>query len=284
MRMVKDIPMRWPATVGNNSEHGFTLIELIVVMVIVGILAVLGGLFIARPIEGFLDLSRRATLVDAADNALRRMQRDIRQALPNSVHIECGGACIELLHTVDGGRYRSKPASDGSGDVLDFIDSDEQFDVLGALSAAPTTDLELVVYNLAPDGIEGNAYHGDNRRSVAAGSGTTSIKFSPSTPFVRSFPRSPYQRFFLVDTPVSYVCDTNAGTLTRHAGYAISDAHGYPPAGGTSAVMTRYVTGCSFSYSAGTFERAGLVTMRLQLGDEGETITLFQQVHVDNAP
>lgn len=261
----------------HDSEHGFTLVEMIVVMVIIGILASLGGLFIARPIEGFLDLSRRATLVDAAESSLRRMQRDVRQALPNSVRIGCGDQCLEVLHTVDGGRYRA----DGPGNVLDFIQSDaDGFDVLGTLSATPSVGDDLVIYNLAAGGVSGNAYLGDNRRSVAPGSSETHINFTPQDRFPRS---SPYQRFFLVDEAVSYVCDPVAGTLTRYAGYAISTAQSAAP-GGSAAIMTRHLNACSFVYHPGTPERAGLVTMRLQLAEEGESVTLMQQVHVENAP
>ena len=54
-----------------SLQKGFTLIELIVVIVLVGILASIGGIFISRPIEGYVALSRRAELVDSADTALR---------------------------------------------------------------------------------------------------------------------------------------------------------------------------------------------------------------------
>ena len=64
-----------------------TLIELIVVITITGIIAVVLGQFIVRPIQGYQDQVRRAELVDAAEMALRRTALDIRQALPNSVRI-----------------------------------------------------------------------------------------------------------------------------------------------------------------------------------------------------
>jgi MSHA biogenesis protein MshO len=276
-RVLKVIPMQQPSA-RKYAQHGFTLVEMIVVMVIVGILAALGGMFIARPIEGFLDLSRRATLVDAADNALRRMQRDIRQALPNSVRITPNGRCLELLHTVDGGRYRAE----GPGNVLDFttIDSDG-FDVLGTLDAAPAAGQSLVVYNLASAGLQGNAYSGDNLTGIDTNTSTATF-IQPDPPIRFPF-ASPFQRFFLVDGPISYVFNAGAGTLERHAGYAIAAAQSASPTN-SPAVMARHVTGCVFRYDPGTPWRAGLVTMQLTLADAGETITLLHQVHVENAP
>ncbi len=261
----------------HRSVKAFTLVELVVVLVVVGIMAALGGMFIVQPIQGFLDLSRRARLVDGAETALRRMQRDVRGALPNSVRISCGGNCLELLDTADGGRYRAY----GPGNVLDFtrIDSDG-FEVLGGLEAAPNSSQSLVVYNLSASGTDGNAYYGDNRSGIGAGSSAVLVHPAPAIKFPRS---SPCQRFFIVDEPVSYVCDPVANTLTRYAGYAIAASQSGSP-GGSSALVARNVSACNFNYQPGTYQRAGLVTLRLQITEDGETVTLLHQIHVENAP
>jgi len=258
------------------GARGFTLVELVVTMVVLGILAGIAVGFVTRPIEGFVDLSRRAALVDAADTALRRMQRDLRQALPNSIRVS--GAYLELLHTTDGGRYRGQPGGAGS-DILDFGTADTGFDVLGSLRAAPAAGDWAVVYNLTANGAAANAYAGDNRAAIAGSSTAGHIVLAP--PGLRYPFRSPTQRFFVVDTPVTYAC--SGGNLLRYDGYAPAPAQPTPPAG-TPAVMATRVSACGFSYAPGTSERAGLVTLQLTLSDSGETVTLLHQVHVENAP
>ncbi len=48
--------------------------------------------------------------------------------------------------------------------------------------------------------------------------------------------------------------------------------------------MASNVSACNFSYQPGTSQRAGLVTLRLQLNEDGEMVTLLHQIHVENAP
>ena len=263
-----------------SSISGFTLIELIVVIVITGILATLGGQFIVAPVTGYIDLSRRTRLVDQAEMSLRRMQRDIRHALPNSIRIDGSGQYLEILNTVDGGRYRRYPDPATGGDSLDFNSMDSGFDVLGDLRLIPAAGQNLIVYNTSSGGLSGNAYAAipDNLATVGAGSTLAHVNLSPGFDFANA---SPYQRFFVVDQPMTYACE--GGVLKRYAGYALSVNQATPPAG-SSALVSRAISSCQFSYDPGASQRAGLVTLELSLSEAGETITLLHQVHVVNAP
>ena len=44
------------------------------------------------------------------------------------------------------------------------------------------------------------------------------------------------------------------------------------------------LSGCSFSYSAGTAQRGGILTVEVSISDSGETINLLHQIHVVNVP
>jgi MSHA biogenesis protein MshO len=274
------------------KARGFTLLELIVVIVITGILAAMTTDIITFPVRSYLDLERRTTLVDTAEMTLRRMQRDIRRALPNSIRITGGGTAIEMLHTVDGGRYRGRqdgakaPGSglcdgDPASDSLDLTAADDCFEVLGSLTSfnpQATSGESLVIYNLGSGAAD--AYAGNNRSAVANSTHSNAVKFT-----ALKFPfSSPQQRFFIVDTPITYRCDTATGELWRHANYAIAVSQPNPP-GVDGQLQANRIAGCSFSYSSGTASRSGLVTVEITVTDSaGESVRLMHQIHVDNAP
>ncbi|MEW6765908.1 MAG: type II secretion system protein [Pseudomonadota bacterium] len=263
-----------------SGARGFTLIELIVVIVLLGILALLTTDILLKPFQGFQDQARRAKLTANADLAMQRMVRELRHALPNSVRVGCGGQCFEFLNTVDGGRYRRYPASDGTGNVLDIASADTAFDVLGGAASAAVGQ-QVVIYNVeAVQNVPGNAYFGNNRGAVT-GFVAGALSFSPPA---GGFPQhSPGQRFDLVDGPVSFYC--SAGQLTRCSGYAIQTSQPAScPAGGSSSLLVEDVSSCGFSYDPGSHTRAGVMTLSLSLTDEGETISLLSQAQVLNVP
>src|SRR5215210_3821295 len=118
-----------------SRQGGVTLIEMVIVITITAIIAGGVAVFISRPFESYIDASRRAELTDIADTALRRMTRDVRTALPNSIRITtvAGVTYLEYLQTSGGARYRAQADSVGAGNILDFTVADASFDVLGTM-------------------------------------------------------------------------------------------------------------------------------------------------------
>jgi MSHA biogenesis protein MshO len=267
-------------------QPGFTLVELIVVIMIVGILAGIVSVFIRNPIEGYMAAARRAEMTDTADTALLRIARDLRGALPNSVRVtQAGGVTyLEYLPIADGGRYRALPAGDGSGDILDFTaGNDAGFDVLGPLVNASNTQF-LVLYNLGLDA-DSDAWQGGNRRTVTSNGMVANLAFSATgAPLPLE---SPNQRFYLVEAPVSYVCDPAAGTIRRYSGYGAPTAS-QPTSfgGGVNALLAQRVKACSFTYDPGASQRLGQLTLWLQLENSAsgnvEQVALYREVVVNN--
>ncbi len=289
----------------SRMQTGFTLVELIIVIVISGILATGLSNFIVQPIQGYTDLARRATLVNAADNALRRMARDVHSALPNSIRVS--GSALEMINVVDGGRYRDDPPPGDPNKRLEFNKADTEFNLLGQFSGITRpfvyTNQRLVIYNV---GVPGASAYEASSTVITPSATSFSIAADGSLPasgaedhitlssgFKFGYP-SPTQRIYLVDTPISYVC--SGSNLYRYTGYPIAAGQFTTDAALTGAGASRALVAnqvnintCTFTYAPGTSQRAGLLTLALMLRQtlpdgSNEDVQLLHQVHVDNTP
>lgn len=283
-----------------RSEKGFTLIELVVVIVLSTIVVSFMAMFITVPVNSYFDQVRRGELVDIAQNSLRRIARDVHRALPNSVRVTSSGSIValEMLNTVDGVRYREQPPPDASK-RLDFAVADGAFNSVGAFTGISkpfsSSTHYLSVYNIGVPGASGyelanvitppGTQINIDSDTIA---GEDNVTLSPAFRFAYG---SPAQRIFLLDGPLSYLCDLAAGTLTRYSGYSINanqsnrdSAAELISAGAAYTLIADQISSCSIAYAPGTSQRASLVTLRISVADAGETISLLHQVHVNNAP
>lgn len=297
--------------------RGVTLIEMVVALVVLAIAGALIAYFI-YPVRQAVDVAARAELTDVADNALQRMTREARVALPNSVRVTAAGAAqyLEFIPVVAGGRYRAEgggpaggtacpatsPLGQPDSDQLSFDLSDGCFKSLGPVyNAAAVAPSDILVLNNYGPGFAGqNAYEaaGTNRRVITAAAVEATpprlrLQFTAGV-FTAALHDSPARRFYVVrgngaaPLPVTFEC--NGGFLRRWTGYAIVEAP-QPTAfpGGTSTLLATGVTGCTFTYDPNTAPQAGLLTLQLTLsrarsGGGTETVALYHSVHIANIP
>jgi MSHA biogenesis protein MshO len=283
-----------------TSMAGFSLIELIVVIVLLGLLAAGAGMLILNPIEAYDAQVRRHQLVDQGEMALRQVARDLRRALPNSIRIAPAGTgfALEMVNIVDGARYRDEYGGAYVADadfVLDFTVPDAVFNLLGGLSnpMAFAAGNRLVIYNTSTN-IYAEAVDVD-KQGIITDAGTTLAfatlnpgpnqedQISLSTPFEFT-QQSPGQRAFLVDGAISYICNPATGSIVRYSGYGFDNPQQIPPGGAVGDTLVTQVIGCNASYTPGTAQRGGIVSLDITLGDSGETVNLLHQVHVVNVP
>jgi MSHA biogenesis protein MshO len=298
-----------------NRRRGFTLIELILVIVIGSVLAVTLTVFVVPAIESYLASRARAELADQADTALRRVLRDVRAAVPNSIRTP-GSQCFELVPTSAGGRLRIGPdtvndaspactpaadcnaAAPACGAVLDVTRATSVVDLLSGPSTNPVVGDQLVVGNQNANDV----YAGTNRARIT-GVCTPNAVFGrlrlaiASTQFPLGFSSGRFTTVPGGQAPVFYVCSGADGTLdadgngkgklVRLAGYGFNAA--YPtacPAAGSGAVVATRIRSCTFAYdpNQGGTQQSGFLWMQLDLTRRGETVSLAAGAHVVNTP
>ena len=154
-----------------SESSGFTLVEMIAVIVVMGIISSVAGIGIVEAVKSYRKTIDRSELAEMADSALRRMARDMRYSLPMSTRTPgaaVGGALfLETILTKNGGRYRVGGTELTVNGVLvespPFV-ADTEFETLAALSEPPgqvvvTSDL-IVTLNEANSVPEQTRSHG----------------------------------------------------------------------------------------------------------------------------
>lgn len=298
-----------------NNQQGYTLIELIISMVLMSIIFITASVFIAKPIEAYSSIASRAELVDSAELAIRRIERDIRQALPNSLRAKSTGLALEMVNVVEGLRYRAEGPGTAT-DILDFSSTDTEFNTLTNFNQSTlgsSGGYRLAIYNTGAQGTDSDApTAGANVYSTSSAPGpdlpvgshvitpvTTTVTLSnPSAEghvLLSSGHQfaleSPMQRLYVIDSPISYICDIANNTIMRYDNYNIVDtqptsAGAAPLSAASGALLVNNVSACSFTYEPGTSQRNSVVTIALTLTDNasGESVSLLQQVSVSNVP
>ncbi|CAM3835594.1 prepilin-type N-terminal cleavage/methylation domain-containing protein [Roseateles saccharophilus] len=249
------------------------------VIAITGVVVGIVSIFILPATTAYFSSATRAQLTDQADTALRRIARDLAVALPNSTRVSSSALSLELIPVSGAARYAVE-----SGDVLRFGVADTSFDIVGPPLTLQSGNQRLAWYNLGAGVPDADAYTLSNVRMASNAAGSVS-NVSISGAALPNALQAPPFRVYAIEQPVTYRCDLTAGTLTRYAGYGFSSTQPDPPAGGSSAVLARNVTGCLISYDQPAIAaRYAFVTLRLQLSANSETVSLYHTVHVDNLP
>lgn len=258
-----------------SAVRGFSLIEMVVTITIMGIVGASIAVFMKPAIDTYFEANRRAMMVEGADVVVRRIERELQAALPNSL-VNPDPACLLFIPVIGGGRYRAQTSDTNLGDPLDFTVADAGFEVLAGAGLPPPEGALVVIFNTGEGATD--VYAGGNRAAVTAASSASYIQLVSPVKFPAA---SPAQRFQLIAPRLDvYAC--GAGKLYRFATAALPAGRpvSCPAIPADAAVFADGATTCGFVYSAPD----GLVLISLGLTSEGETLRLQHEVHVSNHP
>ena len=274
------LPSRFPPqTDPKKKQQGFTLIELIIVVVLLGIVGAMGAGFISEAFRGFFAADVRMEMYEEGKSALVRMEREIHIALPNAVDVSTTALNGDTLSfgVVDEnamagvfGQYTEEHPS-GDATITDR-----------GVSALATGTL-VSLYNTGWDVfIDGSSVY--SVANVNANQMTMSETIGQASPYGRYYAVQPQAVRFIIENGVL----NRRTTTVAAAGITVADFSDNALA--NPQPLARNVVPSNglpfFTYAPGTSTRNSVVIIHfaIQRPETGETVNFHKEVQIRNVP
>lgn len=275
-----------------RTAGGFTLIELVMVILLLGIMATFASQFIGIGSQIYGDASSREQLMSDARFAMERLNREVRNALPGSERIETldgswsdSGPCLRFWPISTSSRYIALNRSvSGSTTTLELVMATpaSAVDPLSPDASAVTVGDLLAVFPL-PDANQPSLSNGcEYGRCVARVtevlapvSGAQTLRYAATESLAGL---SPGSRVYFAREQVRYC--VQAGSMYR-ASMALNGTSAAMPLG---IMMADALRAGSFYREATAFNSEGEFGVRLVFERKGEAVTFNHKLGVFNVP